>query len=1096
MKISLLWLALAAQLIAAYPGGKLDPRHDGGGSSSSANDKQHNHKSTGIQTTDTRSSETHTSQHPPTTSSNTGQECPSGSNTEHDGPGPTSKSKDKGQSASDAKQDASSTSDTKHNGQSASNTKHDSHSASNTKHDSHSASNTKHDSHSASNTKHDSHSASNTKHDGHSASNTGCGGPQTPVKSLSTSVTKKHHASSSSDSKKPHKSSSIKSDHTSDHSHTKTGHKGATSTDGFSFSLHLPSQTHLSFTSSTTAAPLPIITVHSLSTQVTSIPGVTSNKEVTTTDSSGHHVVVPFLFGCWFCKGGGLLLWDLPPAPGIYLPPVPPPFPGFPKITIGSDHVPTPAPSKEADPSKSSPESDASSSKHSSSTSKSTSSCSRATVTDYWVECPSATSGPSSKCSTYSSAKVTGCSVTQKISTSVSACTKPASVDNGALLPGETYGLEYNFYDPTLSATEFPYTYTVAVLESTGIVGGKQPSVTSGHSRSGTTKAKSSQKGSSKSSGKASTSKSSHPASVTAAPTGDPICIPFEDPDHSIDTGYCQCSSGKFFTTTPYLKTSGNPCGYTSLKIPSSTHQSQHTPVTTVPFPFTTHDMAGDKIACASSTRETIDVPGGPLTFTYCAGSKTTISTAPVPFPFTTHDMAGDKIACASSTRETIDVPGGPLTFTYCAGSKTTISTATPTPSPPPKPTADCKFWDEGWGYTFEVYNIQGWSNDGGDALEQQEDGCGALTGWSYDHTNSGGDATFNLPFFIADGCVERAVASAGGPELSCVGEGWGKRSVLGDKLKGLRPSGGASHAKALPDFNDTKIVDAYNPPNTDITTTKHAYKPAVWDKTTRRSLAQVLSQQKERRSLLQKRGCIPSKPKQSAPNPPNPPNPVAAVPQVCNPIIPGVDECNEQVAAYGNVGRKTSLFYTGWEGVPNGQGGTFTRKYATKHMCNMDTVSWSGLVDGDWLVDVQKAIIEPFRKPGMTQDEIFALNDKADPFLKNLSQAFAEKSKGDVYVFIPKSNTKLANNNWDKSSAWGGWEFPALTINTDVARIYRVDLDTTDANNPTGTPELIFDRSKGQGKAYEPKGLRGPSLPEGLPQDQIPANWQQPGSL
>ena len=651
--------------------------------------------------------------------------------------------------------------------------------------------------------------------------------------------------------------------------------------------------------------------------------------------------------------------------------------------------------------------------------------------------------------------------MTQKISTKISACTKPASVNTDVLLPGETYGLEYNFYDPALSATEFPYTYTVAVLESTGVVGGKQPSVTSVHSHSGTAKpknsrsSKSSRKDPSKATNKGSPSathtkeqpsKSSHPASVTAAPTGDPICVAYEDPDHGINKGYCQCSSGKFFTTTPFLKTSGNPCGYTSLKIPpSSTHKSQHTTKNTVPFPFTTHNLASDKIACASSTRETIDVPGGPLTFTYCAGSVST------------------------------------------------ISTATPTHSPPPKPTADCKFWDEGWGYTFEVYNIQGWSNDGGDALEQQEDGCGALTGWSYDHTNSGGDATFNLDFFIADGCVERAVASAGGPELSCAGQGWGKRSVLGDKLKGLTPSGGASHAKTLPDFNDTKIVDAYNPPNTDITKAKHAYKPAVWDKTTKRSLAKVLAQQKERRSLLEKRGCIPSKPKK--PTTPNPGgNPEPRVPQVCNPIIPGVDECNGKVLDKGNVGHKTSLFYTGWNDVPAGTGGAFTRKYAAKYMCNTPTVDWTGIVDPEWRVDVEKAIVQPFKKDGMTQDELFELHEKADPFLKNLSQAFAEKSSGDVYVFIPKSNTKLNDNKWDMNSAWGGWEYPALTINTDVNRIFRVDLDDNEDLNPATS--LVFDRSKGHGKAYDPKGSRGPTLPVGLPQDQIPADWNQPGSL
>lgn len=170
-------------------------------------------------------------------------------------------------------------------------------------------------------------------------------------------------------------------------------------------------------------------------------------------------------------------------------------------------------------------------------------------------------------------------------------------------------------------------------------------------------------------------------------------------------------------------------------------------------------------------------------------------------------------------------------------------------------------------------------------------------------------------------------------------------------------------------------------------------------------------------------------------------------------------------------------------------------RKYATKNLCNMDTVSWTGLCDGEWRIAVQKAIVAPFMLPGMSSDEIFELNAKADPFLKNLSQAFAETSKGDVYVFIPEG--QLAGNQWNMDSAWGGWEYPALIANDDVSRILRVDLDVSDTNNPTGTPQVIFDRSNGAGTAnYEPKGTRGPSLPAGLPADQVPADWDQANSL
>lgn len=113
----------------------------------------------------------------------------------------------------------------------------------------------------------------------------------------------------------------------------------------------------------------------------------------------------------------------------------------------------------------------------------------------------------------------------------------------------------------------------------------------------------------------------------------------------------------------------------------------------------------------------------------------------------------------------------------------TTATVVTPpptiTPTPTTTPSAACYFWDEGWGYTFEIFSISGWATDGGSSLHTQEDGCGALTGWSWTAATSSDDeyVYFNLPFFINGGCVERAIVSAGGPKISCKGQGFGKRS-------------------------------------------------------------------------------------------------------------------------------------------------------------------------------------------------------------------------------------------------------------------------------------------------------------------------------
>ncbi|KAL8819061.1 MAG: hypothetical protein Q9223_002420 [Gallowayella weberi] len=108
-----------------------------------------------------------------------------------------------------------------------------------------------------------------------------------------------------------------------------------------------------------------------------------------------------------------------------------------------------------------------------------------------------------------------------------------------------------------------------------------------------------------------------------------------------------------------------------------------------------------------------------------------------------------------------------------------------------PTPTADCDFWDEVlfWHFEFhKVYNINGWAGDGGASLKKQEGGCGALTGWGWQlDAFNWGKASFNLPFTIKEGCVERAIKSAGGPGgLKCTGHGLKKRSKMRNGKRSL----------------------------------------------------------------------------------------------------------------------------------------------------------------------------------------------------------------------------------------------------------------------------------------------------------------------
>lgn len=78
----------------------------------------------------------------------------------------------------------------------------------------------------------------------------------------------------------------------------------------------------------------------------------------------------------------------------------------------------------------------------------------------------------------------------------------------------------------------------------------------------------------------------------------------------------------------------------------------------------------------------------------------------------------------------------------------TTSTPATSTTAPPPPATttastepqliADCAFWDMGWGWQFEIYNIFGWgTDDGGKGLHDNENGCGGLTGVSLKRTRT-----------------------------------------------------------------------------------------------------------------------------------------------------------------------------------------------------------------------------------------------------------------------------------------------------------------------------------------------------------------------
>ncbi|KAL7944577.1 glycoside hydrolase family 18 protein [Trichoderma barbatum] len=104
------------------------------------------------------------------------------------------------------------------------------------------------------------------------------------------------------------------------------------------------------------------------------------------------------------------------------------------------------------------------------------------------------------------------------------------------------------------------------------------------------------------------------------------------------------------------------------------------------------------------------------------------------------------------------------------ASSTTTATTTTTSPPPPATPQATCKYFGGGPYYAFFVYYIAGWDTDDVESsLQKEEKGCGALTGWDWDYAKAKDPSvSFNLPLILKAGCVERAIASAGGPKISC----------------------------------------------------------------------------------------------------------------------------------------------------------------------------------------------------------------------------------------------------------------------------------------------------------------------------------------
>lgn len=147
-----------------------------------------------------------------------------------------------------------------------------------------------------------------------------------------------------------------------------------------------------------------------------------------------------------------------------------------------------------------------------------------------------------------------------------------------------------------------------------------------------------------------------------------------------------------------------------------------------------------------------------------------------------------------------------------------------------------------------------------------------------------------------------------------------------------------------------------------------------------------------------------------------------------CSPNPPTVQECLAQVQSHGRVGSQISVFFTG---LGSGAGAIkLCKSWFQCHLSAQPAVIWDDIVDNQWLNAQGLAIMQS------------GLQSNLDVFQKRLSQAFAEASAGDAYLCTPETNAPA--DDFVLTTAWGGWEYPALTRNSKVNRVIRVDPNTS----------------------------------------------------
>ena len=186
---------------------------------------------------------------------------------------------------------------------------------------------------------------------------------------------------------------------------------------------------------------------------------------------------------------------------------------------------------------------------------------------------------------------------------------------------------------------------------------------------------------------------------------------------------------------------------------------------------------------------------------------------------------------------------------------------------------------------------------------------------------------------------------------------------------------------------------------------------------------------------------------------------------------VPGVDASAQQVINRGTVPYLPSVFYSGWPLLLY-DAQRWARCYFGEEVSGSPTdyrfVVWGRHVSLEWMAYITYSLDDDMYRAGYPDDQIEYYKDL---FLKNLSQAFAELAQGDV-ILLAGDNVTSDDRSWDPNKAWGGWVYPALTRNTRVTSISRVDPNTDNL------PRVIWRPQNGY-SSQTPKGERGyPHIP------------------